>query len=90
MNGHVAPLGGLMVNPCVQLLRDMLAQAEAGALTTCAVIAITAQGQVATAYAGGQRGDLFVGTALVQKRLLGEMEAPSAPKSSIIPVRMGG
>ena len=89
MNGNVAPLGALMVNPCVQLLRDMLAQAESGTLTTCAVIAITSTGQVATAYAGAQRGDLFVGTALVSKRLLSEMEAP-APKSSIIPARMGG
>ena len=90
MNGKLAQIGDLVVNPCVVLLRDMLAQAEAGALTTCAVIGITAQGQVATAYAGGQRGDLFVGTALISKRLLGEMEAPSAPRSTIIPARPVG
>lgn len=87
MNGNVAPLGALMVNPCVQLLRDMLAQAESGALTTCAVIGITSTGQVATAYAGAQRGDLFVGAALVSKRLLSEMEGPPVPRSSIIPAR---
>ena len=90
MNGKLAQIGDLVVNPCVVVLRDMLAQAEAGALTTCAVIGITAQGQVATAYAGGQRGDLFVGTALISKRLLGEMEAPPAPRSSIIPARPVG
>ena len=89
MNGKLAQIGDLVVNPCVGLLRDMLAQAEAGALTSCAVIGITAQGQVATAYAGGQRGDLFVGTAFIFKRLLSEMEGPPAPRSSIIPARVG-
>ena len=39
MNGKLAQIGDMMVNPCVGLLRDMLAQAEAGQLTTCAVIA---------------------------------------------------
>lgn len=81
--------GLTMANPCIELLKAMLADAEAGRISTIAVIAVSPQTHVAISYAGGQRGDLYVGTGLMQKRLLAEMEAPP-PKSTIIPVRVGG
>ena len=88
MSGQTTPIHGLDMavnaNPCVTALKNILVEAEAGRVTSVAIIAITPQSQVATLYAGGQRGDLFVGTAMLQKGLLEEMQAPQK-RPSIIP-----
>ena len=91
MNGHAAPVLPeiLATNPCIQLLENMLAEAKAGKLSSIAVIGITPQSAVATAYAGGQRGDMFVGTAILADALLAEIKGPQK-RPTIIPARMGG
>ena len=85
MNGQntIPPIPLAIANPCVGLLENMLAEAKAGRLTSIAVIGITPQAQVATAYAGGQRGDLYVGAGLLQEGLLSSIKGPPQ-KPSII------
>ena len=89
MNGQPAIPPLAMASPCVQLLENMMAEAKAGRITSIAVIAITQTAQVASGFAGGQRGELYVGAGILQRRLLAEIEGPPV-KSSIIPARMSG
>ena len=91
MNGHAAPIMPEIIgtNPCIQLLENMLAEVKAGNLSSVAVIAITPQSAVATAYAGGQRGDMFVGTAILADALLSEIKGPQK-RPTILPARMSG
>ncbi len=90
MNGNEMPdLSKMLVNPVVGLLKGMLAEAEAGRVTSVAVVGITVQGVVMSGHQGPQRGDLFVGVSLIKDRMLKEFGAP-APRSSIIPVRPAG
>lgn len=90
MNGeHVIQPLAAMVNPCVGLLENMLADAKAGRVTSVAVISILSGGQVASGYAGAQRGDLFLGAALLQDSLLTSIKGPPT-RPAIIPARMGG
>lgn len=91
MNGQTAIPPIAQVNPCVGLLENMLAEARAGHFWTVAVIGITQQGQVVSAFVGGQRGELYVGAALLQKKLLSDIAGePQQRPSTIIPARMGG
>lgn len=78
MNGEQDPiLPQLAVaNPLVMLLEQLTAQAKAGGISSIAVIHIGPRGELTTLYGGAQRGDLYVGSALLQKRLLGDIEAP--------------
>ena len=77
MNGSTFPIPQLQVaNPCVQLLENMLADAKIGKLTSVAVVAITPQSGIVNAYAGGQRGDLLVGTLLLQDRIKDDIKGP--------------
>jgi hypothetical protein len=84
MNGEGSPIPQIMMsNPVVEVLTNMLNEAKAGRISSIAVVGITPQSAVAVAYAGGQRGDLYVGFGMIQRRLLQDIEAP-APRSPII------
>lgn len=78
MNGEQGPiLPQLAVaNPLVMLLEQLLAQARAGGISSIAVIHISPQGAITTLYSSGQRGDLYVGSAILQQRLLSDIQAP--------------
>ena len=77
MNGNTVQIPQIaLVNPCVQLLENMLADARANKLTSVAVVAITPQSGMVNAYAGGQRGDLLVGTLLLQDRIKDDIKGP--------------
>ena len=84
LNGETSPIQQIIVtNPVVELLSNILNEAKAGKISSIAIVGITPQSAVAVAYAGGQRGDLYVGFGMIQRRLLEDIEAP-APRSSII------
>jgi len=89
-NGHPTPIlqDLAAANPCIQLLENMLVEAKRGNMTSVAVVAITPQGAVATAYAGGQRAELYVGIAILQDSMLNEIKGPQK-RPTIIPARMG-
>lgn len=73
-----------MVNPIVEMLKQVIKAAEAGELTTVAVVAVNHQGGVGWQKFGGQRAELFVATSLFQDELKVEMRAPAAPRPTII------
>jgi len=90
MNGEPAandlPPIPQLKNPIVQMLEEFLAQAKAGNLAACGIVAISQQRGVANAYVGMLHGDLYVGAGMLQARLLGEIVNPK-PMSSIVRAR---
>lgn len=89
MNGEPAatelPPLPQMQNPVIRLLEDFLAQAKAGNVVAVACVAINQQRGVANAYAGLLHGDLYVGSGMLQARLLAEIMHPQS-RSSIVRV----
>ena len=89
-NGHAAldlataEAAVRQMNPVVKLLEDVLAQARTGLVTTVAVIAVDPKHAIMTAYAGGQTGDIYVGTGLLQNRALHDIANPPRPQSAIL------
>ena len=83
---HVAAEATTASSPVVQFLEKLLTDARAGAFTSMAAVAVGPHGQLMTGWAGGQRGELYVGAAVVQQGLLKEITQP-APRGGIIPVR---
>lgn len=73
------PMQVVTNNPVVELLARMIAEAKAGNLTSIAIIGITPGEAVMSAYAGGQKGGMYVGTGIVQRKLLAEIEGVPAP-----------
>ena len=83
-NGDIGPIPQIMLtNPVIDLLTQMLARAKAGEVTSVAVIAVSAQGGVGAAAAGGQSGDLYVGCGMLMSRIMQQIEHPPA-KSSLV------
>ena len=79
-----------VVNPLIELLTNMLNEAKSGRISSVMVVGVTPQSGMAMAYAGGQRGELYTGCGLAQKRLLADIEAPQQPQSRIIRAGMMG
>lgn len=79
-----------VVNPLVELLTNMLNEAKAGRISSAMVVGVTPQSGMAMAYVGGQRGELYTGCGLAQKRLLADIEAPQPQQSRIIRAGMMG
>ena len=90
VNGQLGPIPQMaMANPVVAMLEEVLKMARAGQVSTVAVIGINAQGGVMNPFVGHQISELHTGAALLQDDLRAIMRNPQ-PKSSIIPVRVGG
>lgn len=90
MNGSTISIPQLAAaNPCVQLLENMLSEAKAGKLTSIAVVAVTQQSAMVNAYAGGQRGDLLVGTLLLQDRIKDDIKSPQARSPLVLAKGIG-
>ena len=85
MNGVTSPIPQVaLTNPVVDLLSNMLNEARAGRISSAMVVAVTPQSGMAMGYAGGQRGELYTGCGLAQKRLLTDIEAPQPQQQRII------
>jgi hypothetical protein len=83
MNGSAPILPKMaIINPVVDLLEKVLADARAGKWAAVAVICANQQGAVLTAYAGDRRGDLHLGSALLSNGLLAEI---ANPKQTVAP-----
>jgi hypothetical protein len=83
MNGSISPIPQLaMMNPVVQMLEGVLADAKAGRLSSVALVVCMPNGGFGLNYVGGQKGDLFIGASSLAKRLLQDIENP--PKVSPI------
>jgi nicotinamide mononucleotide (NMN) deamidase PncC len=80
--------GAHLPNPVVDLLESLLAEARAGRITSIAAVAVAGLAGVATPWAGSQIGDIFVGAAMLQSRIMRQMEEPQK-RPTIIPARMG-
>lgn len=84
INGVLSGLEATRIQgPVEQLLLDMLKQA--GQTTSIAIVAIGQQGQITTAFAGGQRGDMYVGAGMLSQRLLADIMAPPKPGQILRP-----
>ena len=83
---HVSETAAAATSPVVLFLDKLLTDARTGAFTSMATVAVGPHGQLMTGWAGGQRGEMYVGAAMVQQGLLKEITQP-APRGGIIPVR---
>lgn len=81
MNGSNALPPLMMSNPVVDLLTQLLSEAKAGKISSIGIVAVTPQGGCARAYAGGQRGDVYIGISLLKKQILADIEAPQGRPS---------
>jgi hypothetical protein len=88
MNGINVEMPGL-ANPCTDLLEKLLVEAKAGRITSLGAVFTNSAGATSGAYAGGQRGDLYVGSAILQRQLLDDMTRPQQ-RSSIVRATVGG
>ena len=86
LNGGVDPAiqNIIVTNPIVELLEKMLAEAKAGRVTSVIIAGVTPTGGVLSAYAGGQRGDMYIGMAILQRKLLQDIEGPQPKQSPIL------
>ena len=93
MNGEAAatelPPVPQMQNPVVRLLEDMLEKAKAGQIAAIATVAVTSQRGIMNVYAGVLHGDLYVGTGMLQMRLLSEIMNPPNPSKILRPAVRG-
>ena len=76
---------------CVDLLKEALAEALEGNITSCAIVVCMKAGY-ATVMAGSQAADLYMGAGSLQRKILGAVEddgnvAPPKKRSSIMTVR---
>lgn len=85
-NGTAIPLGAVK-NPVEAMLKQVLADVRAGHITTVGLIAVRAGGGAMTILQGPQAGDVFIGAASMQKKLLDAMEQPQKP--AILRARAG-
>lgn len=89
MNNAPPPMS--MVNPVVMLLQQLMEDAKANRITSIGIVAVTPQGQLAALWAGPQRGDVYVGSAMLQKRMLHELDPPpDAKRPTIVRATMAG
>ncbi len=91
-NGEAAPKLTIQ-SPIVNFLKQLLADAEANRIDSIGVAIITNTQQIGTVHMGARRGDLYVAAALLQKRILADIDPPvgSGPtRPTIIRATMGG
>lgn len=81
MNGTDALPPIMMSNPLVDLLSQLLSDVKTGKISSIGVVAITPQGGCARAYAGPQRGDIYIGVSLLKKQILTDIETPQGRPS---------
>ena len=86
MNGASVMPPVAIGNPVVDLLSALLNDAKAGKIGSVGLVVVPPQGGCAPFWAGGQRGDLFVGAALLSKKILDDIATPQQ-KSSLVLAR---
>ena len=64
---HVSETAAAATSPVVLFLEKLLTDARTGAFTSMATVAVGPHGQLMTGWAGGQRGEMYVGAAMVQQ-----------------------
>ena len=84
VNGAIEAPKIVIHNPVVDLLEKLLTDARNGQLSSLGVIGITPQSATITAWAGGQRGDMFVGCAILSDGLLASITQPQKNQGRIL------
>jgi hypothetical protein len=86
LNG-APPMGATVNAAAIAMLEQHLAALKSGATNTCCVISVDHGGATVTNWAGPRLGDVFVGCATIQHKLMQQFTAPQAPQSRIMRVR---